>query len=140
MAAPVSLVPGRPTKLPAPAASQTRPGVTPCTGVAGEDAQAASNAGARRSALRIDSLLLLDDEAAHLELAVLDREREAALDQIERVLAEFLIAPARENLEVLADSGRERLELVGAGDELGGHPGFLGADLEQQLQQVADQH
>ena len=87
--------------------------------------------------LRIDRFLLGD--TAHLELAVLDREGEAALDQVERVLAELLIAPARQDVEVLADARGERLELVRTGDQPRRDAGFLGTDLEQQLEQVADQ-
>ena len=50
--------------------------------------------GQSSASLRIDGLLFVADHAAHLELAVLDREGEAALDQVERVLAELLEPPA----------------------------------------------
>ena len=77
--------------------------------------------------------------SAHLELSVLDREGEAAFDQIERVLAELLIAPAGEDIEVLAHAGCEGFEVVGTGDQPGRDARFLRADLEQELEQVADQ-
>jgi hypothetical protein len=54
---------------------------------------------------------------AHLELAVLDRESEAALDQVERVLAELLVTPAAQDIEVFADAGGERLQIIRAGDK-----------------------
>src|SRR3954469_10475068 len=56
-------------------------------------AQASRHSGANNISLRIDPLLLPDDPA-HLELAVLDRKGEAPLDEVDRVLAELLIAPA----------------------------------------------
>ena len=58
---------------------------------AGAVEQAASSRG-EATILRIDGSS--SDHAAHLELAVLDGEGEAALDEIERVLAELLVAPA----------------------------------------------
>src|SRR5215204_3008412 len=137
MASPVSLVPCRPTNWSAPAALQVCPGVSPCTaGSAGAAAQAVSRHGARNRALRIDGLLL--DHPAHLELAVLDREGEAALDQVHSILAELIVSPASQDIEVLPDPGGERLEIVGPRDEAGGDARLLGADLQQQLQQVAD--
>src|SRR4051812_10339156 len=121
-----------------PAGLHVWPGVSPwTTGSAGAVEQADSRAGARRTTLRIDRLVFRD--SAHLELAVLDREGESPFDKVERVLAELLIAPAGKDIEVLAHSGGERLELVGAGDQARCNPGLLGPDLEQKLQEVADQ-
>src|SRR5947209_3923685 len=119
-------------KLSVPAALQACPGVSPwITGWAGAVAHAASSAGAASNSLRIDRLLHHD--SAHLELAVLDRESQPALDQVERIAAELLVAPAAEDVQVLANSGGERLEVVGAGDQPGGDSGLLGANLQQQL-------
>src|SRR3954470_10328969 len=56
-------------------------------------AQANRHSGANIITLRIHPLLFLDDPA-HLELAVLDRKGEPPLNQVERVLAELLVAPA----------------------------------------------
>src|SRR5690348_14593353 len=101
--------------------------------------QAASSAGARASRrLRIDGLLVRD--TAHLELSILDGEGEPALDEIERVLAEFLVAPAAQDVEVLAHAGGKGFEVVRPGDQARGNAGFLGADFQQQLQKIADQH
>src|SRR6185369_8532711 len=107
-------------------------------GSAGAVEQATSRAGASRAALRIDRLLLRD--SAHLQLAVFDRKGESPFDEVEGILAEFLVAPAREDVEVLANPRRERLEVVRAGDQAGGDSSLLRADLEQKLEQVADQH
>src|SRR4051794_5564248 len=123
-----------------PAALQVWPGVTPWTGVAaGAVEQAASSAGARRTILRIDWLLRVHNHPAHLQFPALDGEGHPSFDEIERVLAELLVAPARQDAEVLAHSGGERLEIVRAGDETRCDAGFLGANLEQQLQEIADQ-
>src|SRR5439155_24444961 len=122
------------------AASHLGPGVTPWTGVgAGAVEQAASRAGATRAILRIDRLLRLCNHPAHLEFPVFDGEGEATLDQVDRVLTELLVAPARQDIEILAHSGGERLEVVGAGDEPRRDSGLLGADLQQQLQEIADE-
>src|SRR5436305_6779761 len=121
-----------------PFASHLWPGVTPCTGIVPTGlalAQAASNAGAKNRVLRI--LRLLHRGSSHLEPAVLDPEGEPALDQVDRVLAELFVTPAGQDIEVLADAGGKRFEIIGAGDQSRGDPGFLGADLKQQLQQVA---
>ena len=40
------------------------------------------------------STVSFDRDAAHLELAVLDPEGEAAFDEVERILAELFVAPA----------------------------------------------
>ena len=76
--------------------------------------QAASGKRLAMTALRIDSFF--DGHAAHLQLAVFDREGQAALDEVERVLAEFLIAPAAEDIEVLADTRGECFQIVRAGN------------------------
>ena len=44
-----------------------------------------------------------------------------------------------EDVEVVAHPGGEHFQFVRARDQLGRDPGLLGADLEQQLEQVADQ-
>src|SRR3954453_12397852 len=123
-----------------PAALQVWPGVSPLTGVAGADEQADSRASAsRETLLRIDGLHCLFEDAAHLQLPILNRESEPPLDQIERILAELLVTPAFENPEVLADSGGERLQVVGPSDQPRSNSGFLGAYLQKQLQEIADQ-
>jgi hypothetical protein len=86
--------------------------------------------------VRIDGLLLND--AAHLELSIFDREGEAPFDEVERVAAELLVAPAAEDAQVLAHARRERLQIVRARDQPWGDARFLGANLQQQLQQVGD--
>src|SRR5690348_16951212 len=105
--------------------------------LAGAVEQAVSNKGALRNALRIDGLLL--PHPTHLELSVLDSEGESPLDQVERVFSELLVAPAAEDIEVLADSRGERFEIVGSCDEPCGDARFLSSNLEQQLQEIADQ-
>src|SRR5260221_14598516 len=140
IAAPVLLVPSFPMKPLVPSVRHLWPGVTPCTGIAPGGlavAQAASIAGTNSRDLRIDRFVR--GNPVHHEPAVLDPEREPAFDQIERVLAELLVTPAGQDLEVLAHSGGERLEVVRSGDELRCNTRFLGADLEQKLQEVADQ-
>src|SRR5437763_1146921 len=88
--------------------------------------------------LRIDSLRLGDP--AHLELAALDTEGEPALHKVERILAELLVTPTAQDIEILADAGGERLEVVGTRDQARGDAGFLGPDLQQQFQKVADEN
>ena len=105
---------------------------------AGAVAQATSSSRARSSEPTHRPSPLLD-HPAHLELAVLDREGEPAFDEVERVLAELLVAPALKDIEILADAGGERFEVVRASDQASRDAGLLRADLEQQLQQVADQ-
>src|SRR6185369_7096304 len=107
-------------------------------GSAGAVEQATSRAGASRAALRIDRLLLRD--SAHLQLAVFDRKGESPFNEVDGILAEFLVAPAGEDVEVLANARRERLEVVRAGNQAGGDPSLLRADFEQKLEQVADEH
>src|SRR5690349_16619937 len=138
IAVPVSLVPGCPMKRSVPAASQVWPGVWPwMMGSAGVAAQAASSTGpATRTSLSIDALLL--GYAAHLELAVHNGEGEPPLDQVNRVLAEFVVAPAGQDIEVLAHTRGERFEIVRPGDEARCDSGFLRANLEQQLKKIAD--
>ncbi len=82
--------------------------------------------------------LRLAVDAGHLEAALLDAEPEPALDQLERVAAEHLVAPAFEHRQ-LAHAGGERLELLGAGQQPRGDVDLAGADLEQQLEQVGDE-
>ena len=87
--------------------------------------------------LRIDGLFV--SHAAHLELALLDRKGKAALDQIERIPAKLLIAPAAEDIEVLANACRKRFKVVGSSDQAGRDARVLCPDLEQELQEVADE-
>ena len=56
-------------------------------------------------------------DARAQQLAVAHREGEPALDQVERVVAEFLVAPALEDREALAPAGGELLQLLGLGDQ-----------------------
>src|SRR5690348_14556202 len=109
-----------------PAVVQVWPGVWPWIGIAGGAAgaveQPKSSAGARSETLRIDRLLLMNP--AHLELAVLDCEGEASFDQVERVLAELLVAPTAEDVQVAPHAGSKRLEIVGPRDEAGGDARF----------------
>src|SRR6185369_14172804 len=126
-------------KLSVPAALQVWPGVSPwTTGSAGAVEHAMSRAGTSRAKLRIDRLLRRD--SAHLQLAVHDRKGESPFDEINSILAEFLVPPAGEDVEVIANARRERLEVVRAGNQAGGDPGLLRADFEQKLEQVAHQH
>src|SRR5205814_7029997 len=103
IAAPVLLVPGWPINRSELEATHLCPGVTPWTGIASAGAagglatHAASKAVPRLKALRIDRLFRHD--SVHLEPAVLDPERESSFDQVEGVLAELLIAPARQDFE-----------------------------------------
>src|SRR5260221_12889472 len=93
------LFPALPINRSVPVFWQVWPGVSPWIGVvAGAVEQAASRAGANSTALCIDGLRGLNDPA-HLEFPVLDRKGEAAFDQVERVLAELFVAPARQDLE-----------------------------------------
>src|SRR4051812_35801528 len=101
IAAPLPLSPAWPIKRPEPAALQMRPGISPRSGGCAV-AHAPSTNVAAIAALRINGFA--HDHAAHLELAVLDAEGEAAFDEIERVLAELLVAPPRQDVEVLADA------------------------------------
>src|SRR3954454_21831048 len=119
-----------------PMASQMRPGISPWIGGC-LAAAAASIAGAARAGLRVDGLLGYDP--AHLELTILDPEGEAALDKIERILTELFVAPSVQNIEVLADSGCERFEIIRSGNQTRRDTSLLGADFQQQFQQIADQ-
>src|SRR4051794_16653691 len=89
------------------------------------------------ASLRIDRFLL--QNAAHLELAVLDCKAEPPFHEVERVLAELLEAPPGKNPEAAADSCGKRFEIVRARDQARRDARFLCANLEQQLEQVADQ-
>src|SRR4051794_9536511 len=92
-------------------ALQVWPGVSPwITDWGGAAAQAASSAGASNRTLRIDGLLL--GNAAHLQLAVDDGEGEPPFDQVERVFAELLEAPATQDAEVGTHTGGQRLQVV----------------------------
>jgi hypothetical protein len=70
-------------------------------------------------------------------LSILSRSAGASL-LILSFATEFLEPPALKDLEI-ADPGGERFEIVASGNEARSDPAFLGADLEKQLQQVADE-
>src|SRR5688500_7428825 len=82
---------------------------------------------------------LADLGAGHQQLAALDPEGEAALDQVERVAAELLEPPPLEDGEPVAAAGGEQLQLLGSGDQARGDVALARADLEQELQEVGDQ-
>src|SRR6478672_10462381 len=105
------------------------------TGCGGTAAHAASRAGQSNRALRINSLLI--GNAAHLELPVHDGERKAPLDEVQCVLTELIKPPAAEDAEIRPDPGGERFEVVRPSDQARRDSGLLGADLQEQLQQVA---
>src|SRR3954468_22526628 len=136
IAAPLSLLPVWPMKRLEPVASQMRPGISPWIGCCWA-AHATSNAGAASASLRVDGLL--GHDPAHLELTILDPEGEATLDKIERILAELFVAPSTQDIEVLADASRERFEIVRSGNQTRRDTSLLGADFQQQFQQIADE-
>src|SRR6187455_1199136 len=111
-AAPVSEVASRPMN-----ASRPLPRQAPAGSGSGPSAEAvlhaASASDAKATPLRIDGYPL---EAAHLQLSVLDRESEAALDQVECVPAKFLKPPATQNVQILADTGRQSFEVIRSRD------------------------
>ena len=79
------------------------------------------------------------NDAAHLELAVLDCEGEATLDQIEGVVTELVEAPALKDAQILPYPGRQSLQIVRTRNEARRDARFFGPYLEKQFQQVGDQ-
>jgi len=77
-------------------------------------------------------------QRAHLEAAVLHRKAKLPVDQRDRVLAEHLEPPAIEHRQAAAHAARDRVEFVAAHDQFRGDIGLLGADFQQQFQQVGD--
>src|SRR3982751_1644735 len=109
---------------------QVWPGVCPwMIGAAGAVEQAAIRTGARKAILRIDAFLLGLNHPVHLKFPVLDAEGEPAFNQIDRVLPELLVSPARKDIQVFAHSSCESFKLVRAGDQPSGDAGLLGTDL-----------
>src|SRR5690348_10225906 len=70
-----------------------------------------------------------------LRVLALEGEREASFEQGDRILAEDLVAPAMEHVDV-ALAGGEAVDLVGARDQAGGNAGLLGLEPQQGAQQV----
>src|SRR5690349_21419357 len=73
------------------------------------------------------------------QLAVAHREGQPPLDQVERVMAEFLVAPAFEDREAFAAAGGELLELLGLGHQPRRDIALPRLDLQQQLEEVRDE-
>ena len=87
----------------------------------------------------MNGLLGWFNHSAHLQFSVYDGEGEPPFNQVDRVPAELFVAPAAQDFEVLAHARRQRLEIIRARDQPRRDARLLRADLEQQLQEVADQ-
>src|SRR4029079_12727137 len=104
---------------------------------AGTVLHAAASSGASATRLRIDRFLLHD--ATHFQLSILDRKSQPTLDEIECVAAEFLEPPATQYVQILAHAGRKSLQVVRSRDQPRSDTGFFRPDLEEELEEVADQ-
>ena len=75
----------------------------------------------------------------HPQLAVDHRERQPPLDQVERVAAELVVAPAFEDRQPVALPGGQRFQLLRPRQQPRRDVDVARPDLEQQLEQVGDQ-
>jgi hypothetical protein len=75
----------------------------------------------------------------HPKLSSLHRKAEPAFDKGDRVLAEHPVAPAVQDRQAFARPCGERFHFLGPRNQSGCNAGFLGADLQKQLQEVGEQ-